>query len=133
MAGRVGREPDGPQSVLTMAEVSGLEARVTALLAPALRRGRLTRMQFCPVAAPSLLAVSALVLIGGAPLQAAALRAVTPVTLDAPVLHRAAPARPGSRPGSLPAALPASVSPPIDRPIEVASPSPPETFDSPGS
>jgi hypothetical protein len=86
-----------------MAEISGLEARVTALLAPTVRRGRLTRLQCGLVAATSLLAIPALALIGGAPLDAAArVRAVLAApALEAPKL--AAPALDRARPGSPPA------------------------------
>jgi beta-lactamase regulating signal transducer with metallopeptidase domain len=103
LAGGAVRKPGGPRSALTLAEVSGLEARVTALLTPTVRRGRLTRLQRGLVAAPSLLAIPALALIGGAPLDAAArVRAVLAApALEAPKLE--APALNGAQPGSQPA------------------------------
>lgn len=66
MAKRVVHRRAYPKSVLSMAEVAGLKVRVTALLTPTLRRGRLTRTQRCLVVANSIVAVCALAPVTGA-------------------------------------------------------------------
>jgi hypothetical protein len=53
-----------PKSALTLAEISGLKARVTALLTPAVCRGRLSPTQRGWVVAHSMVAVSAMTLVG---------------------------------------------------------------------
>lgn len=55
-----------PRGALTMAE-GNLEARVTSLLSSASRREPLTRMQFCVVAFPAVLAIAVLAAIGVRP------------------------------------------------------------------
>jgi hypothetical protein len=88
MAGSLVRRRGLPGSALTMARVSGLEARLLSILAPAPRRRALTRSELGLVAGGSLLAILALSSIG---LRPATAGPPSRTRLDAPPARPEAP------------------------------------------
>lgn len=94
MAWTVSRSQVHAESLLSLARVVGLEARIVALLAPAVRRERLTRRHRTLIAAYSMLVLCGLVLVGGVHSRPAA--AISPVLRPEPEWQRAPSSAPPS-------------------------------------